>query len=153
MTILRWLLLSLVAWLGAAAPGPLAGRAPAVAATVTFAAYDVFVDSGNAPLGAWQFEWLAPGGKQVAIVGVEGGDGVFATAPHYDAAALQGGRIVVAAFAAADGGLPLGRARVARVHLRIEGDAPPFAVQLQACADGFGNDLRGAVSWTKTESK
>lgn len=115
-----------------------------------FEAFDVFVDSGDAALGAWQFEWLVQAGK-ASIVGVEGGDGVFAAAPYYDAAALQGGRILVAAFSTAEA-LPRGRTRVARVHMQSEGGAK-FAVRLQASADGKGEALAAEITWKKMESK
>jgi hypothetical protein len=115
-----------------------------------FAAYDVFVDSGDKSLGAWQFEWLVRGGG-ARIVGLEGGDAAFAKAPHYDPAALQGGRILVAAYAT-DRELPRGKSRVARVHLMIDAGAKPeFAVQLQACAGGDGAALAANVSWQKME--
>ena len=105
-----------------------------------------------APLGAYQFEWLVNGGK-ASIVGVEGGEAkAFAPAPYYDPKALQGGRIVIAAFSTASD-LPQGKTRVARVHLRIEGTAPQFAVQLQACADGNGAVLDAAIAWQKKETK
>lgn len=122
-------------------------------AASTFAAFDVFVDSGTRSLGAWQFEWLVPGGG-ARIVGVEGGEhAAFARAPHYDPAALQGGRILVAAFST-DRELPRGRTRVARVHLMIDAStSPEFAVQLQASADGEGAALAATVSWQRMESK
>jgi hypothetical protein len=118
-----------------------------------FAAFDVFVDSGSQALAAWQFEWLVPGGG-ARIVGVEGGEhAAFAPAPYYDPAALQGGRILVAAFStAAD--LPHGRTRVARLHLMIDqGRTPEFAVRLQACAGSDGADLTADITWQKMESK
>lgn len=128
-------------------------QAPRPQGAPTFAAFDVFVDSGDKTLGAWQFEWLVRGGG-ARIVGVEGGEhATFAKAPHYDAAALQGGRILVAAYST-DRELPRGRTRVARVHLMIDaGVAPEFAVQLQASADGEGAALSATVAWQKTESK
>lgn len=122
------------------------------APAVSFAAYDVFIDSGVHPLGAYQFEWLVQQGV-ASIVGVEGGDGVFTAAPYYDPAALQGGRIVIAAFSTARE-LPQGRTRVARLHLQIEGGAlPQFAAKLQACADGAGAAMAGEINWQRMESK
>ena len=131
----------------------LAPQDPQPAGSPTFAAFDVFVDSGNKTLGAWQFEWLVRGGG-ARIVGVEGGEhAAFAAAPHYDPAALQGGRILIAAYSTAKE-LPRGRTRVARVHLRIDaGPSPEFAVQLQASADGEGAALSATVAWQKMESK
>ena len=119
----------------------------------TFAAFDVFVDSGAQALAAWQFEWLVPGGG-ARIVGVEGGEhAAFAQAPYYDPAALQGGRILVAAFSTA-AELPHGRTRVARLHLMIDqGRTAEFAVRLQACAGSDGADLSADITWQKMESK
>jgi hypothetical protein len=135
--------------------GGVTGRvtAPQEPARPAFAAYDVFVDAGNAALGAYQFEWVVRGGG-ARIVGVEGGEHpAFAAAPFYDPAALQGGRILIAAFSTAKE-LPHGRTRVARVHLMVDpGAAPQYAVQLQACADGAGADLSASVAWQKMESK
>src|SRR5262245_44655376 len=131
-----------------------AGPAPQdpAAPTPTFAAYDVYVDAGAHALGAFQFAWLVTAGR-AQIVGIEGGDGVFAPAPYYDAAALHGGRVLVGAFATA-GERPHGRARVARVHLMIEaGPAPQFAVRLQAVADDRGDELAAKIEWQRTESK
>jgi hypothetical protein len=131
----------------------LAPQDPQATAGPTFAAFDVFVDSGTQTLGAYQFEWLVRGGG-ARIVGVEGGEhAAFAQAPCYDSAALQGGRILIAAFStAAD--LPHGRTRVARVHLMIDqGQAPEFAVRLQACAGSDGADVSATVTWQKMESK
>ena len=118
-----------------------------------FEAWDVFVDSGAQALGAYQFEWLVRGGG-ARIVGVEGGEhAAFATAPYYDPAALQGGRIVIAAFSTSKD-LPHGRTRVARVHLLVDtGSKPEFAVQLQACADGDGATLQAEVTWKRMEQK
>lgn len=118
----------------------------------TFTAYDVFVDSGASALGAYQFEWSVAKGA-ASIVGVEGGDGVFAKAPYYDPAALQGGRIVIAAFATAKD-LPQGRTRVARLHLHEDGDvAATYAATLTACADGAGAALTATMTWQKKETK
>jgi len=133
------------------APQQLAASASANGAA-TFVACDVFVDSGDRALGAFQFEWLVRAGA-AQIVGVEGGDGVFAPAPFYDAAALQGGRILVGAFVT-EGERPRGRNRVARVHLLVEaGPAPQFAVRLQACADDRGEALTAKIEWQQTETK
>jgi hypothetical protein len=143
----RTLFAFLMLWFGAHSAAP-----PQEPAAATFAAYDVFVDAGDQALGAYQFEWHVRRGA-AQIVGVEGGAAAFAGAPFYDPAALQGGRIVIAAFStAAD--LPVGRTRVARVHLRIgPGEAPQYEVRLQACAGREGETLTATVDWKKMESK
>ena len=91
---------------------------------VRFAPVHIYLDSGNKPLAAYQFEIKAAVG-QIKIVGVEGGQHqAFNEAPYYDPAALANDRIIIAAF---DTGseLPRGRTRIATIHLQIIGDAEP----------------------------
>lgn len=80
-----------------------------------FVAYDVFIQTGDQALAAYQFELIGDASR-AKIVGVEGGEGPFAPAPYYDPAALQGGRIIIAAFTL-DEKPPAGKVRVARVHM------------------------------------
>ncbi len=111
-----------------------------------FAAYDVWIDSGSAPLAAWQVEVVAPAGS-VKLVGVEGGDaGAFATPPYYDPRALaHGERIVLAAFDTGSA-LPSGRTRVARLHVMVHGpDEPRFEARIVAAADAEGRALDAQV--------
>lgn len=110
-----------------------------------FVVKDVWVDAGVHTLGAWQFEFAITGNAR--IVSLEGGDhAAFAAAPYYDPAALQKGRIVVAAFST-DAALPTGRTRVARLHLLVDaGVEPRYAAVLQACADGDGKVLDATVA-------
>lgn len=86
-----------------------------------FLVLDVYVDTGAAQLASWQVEVTLATGK---LVGVEGGEpAAFHDAPRYDPAALQGGRVVLAALAVGDT-LPTGRVRVARIHVMDEGTEP-----------------------------
>jgi hypothetical protein len=79
-----------------------------------FVAVDVYVEAGDKKLAAWQVEIDTD--DRAAIVGVEGGEpAAYREPPTYDAAALQGGKIVLAAFTKGDA--PSGRVRVARLHL------------------------------------
>lgn len=79
-----------------------------------FVAVDVYVEAGDKKLAAWQIEIGTD--DRAAIVGVEGGEpAVYREPPTYDPAALQGGKIVLAAFTTGDA--PSGRVRVARLHL------------------------------------
>ena len=66
---------------------------------------------------------------------VQGGDpACWSAAPYYDAAALQGGRIIIAAFTL-DEKAPAGRVRVARIHLQESGvGLPDYASKLKAAA-------------------
>ncbi len=83
-----------------------------------FVAVDVWVDAGAAALAAYQLELRC---DRAAIVGVEGGNGPhYADPPRYDPAALQGGRIVLAAFTTKPSP-PRGVVRVARLHLLESG--------------------------------
>lgn len=79
-----------------------------------FVAVDVYVDAGDRKLAAWQAEIRTD--DRAAIVGVEGGEAVaYREPPTHDPAALQGGKIILAAFTTGDA--PSGRVRVARLHL------------------------------------
>lgn len=115
-----------------------------VAAEARFEAVDVIVDSPDAPLATYQFEFMAPAG--VSIVGVESGEhAAYREAPYYDAAALMGGRIIVGALG--DGtDLPTGPTRVARLHLRIEGGAEPrYECVLRVAADADAKRIGNAA--------
>ena len=89
-----------------------------------FQAIEIFVDSGEAPLAAWQIELTI---DDATIVGVEGGEpDAWRDPPHYDPEALTGGRIILAAFTTDEA--PAGRVRVARLHVEASGDAAERAV-------------------------
>ncbi len=132
---MKWLLpfaaVAAFLWLSAGSAHSQAPRASAA----HFASVDVWLDSGATGLAAWQLELRDPSGR-TRVVGVEGGDhAAYAEPAHYDPKALMGERIVLAAFSTSDD-LPHGRTRVARVHLRVEGEAPPDLVhELVAAAD------------------
>lgn len=84
-----------------------------------FYTLDVYIDTGDTPLAAFQFEVISPG----KIVGVGHAD-FSDEAPYYDPAALQGGRIIIAAFTT-DADPPSGRVRVARLHMYFSGAGKP----------------------------
>lgn len=142
----------LIAALAAAAIGawlaPSRGEQPApqpfAREAVRFETVDIFIDVGTSSLAAYQFELLASDGA--TIVGVEGGEsGAYAEAPYYDAAALAGGRIIVGALA--DEGEPTtGAARVARLHMRVEGGvAPRYECVLRVAATADASPIAGAT--------
>ena len=114
-----------------------APQRPSPGGSVRFGAVDVFIDSGPAALAAYQFELKVAAGD-VTLVGVEGGEHrAFANPPYYDPKALSQQRIVIAAFDTG-GDLPTGRTRVARLMVRVRGDAAPAydaAVQVAASPD------------------
>lgn len=134
----------------------LLGQAPAPAPSVadTFITADVFIDSGPAPLAAWQVEFtgtLGGGGRgTVELVGIEGGDpGPFAQPAYYDPAALAGNRVVLGAFTTQAAGLPTGRTRVARLHLHVSGPAgaaPTLSTTLIAAADAAGAPIHATTT-------
>lgn len=118
-------------------------------AATHFSTVEVFVDSGNQPLGAYQVSFTATSGD-VKIVGIEGGEhSAFKEAPHYDPKAIQHERAILAAFntASADN-LPKGRTRVATVHVQITGAMTPvYAVKLEAAANHEGSRVTGQTSF------
>jgi hypothetical protein len=118
--------------------------------TVRFAWIDLFIDSGDAPLAAYQIDLTTIAGD-VAIVGVEGGaHDAFTDAPHYDPAALRNDHLILADFSLADAdALPTGRTRIARIHVQITGDAEPdFNITLEAAADDQGKTIAADANWT-----
>jgi len=127
------LLLLLVPGMGSAPPG-------------RFEAVDVFVDTAEAPLAAWQFELTAARGR-VEIVGVEGGEHrAFADPPYYDPAALQHDRVIIAAYDTGDD-LPTGKTRIARLHLYVQGAGDPeYAVRLDVAAGSDGAEIPATVT-------
>ena len=116
---------------------------------VRFAAVDVFVDSGDKPLAAYQFEMTARVGA-FKIVGVEGGaDAAFKQPPYYDPAALSRERIVIAAFNTGRD-LPKGKTRVARIHVQISGnEEPQYDVKLVVAASMDGEKISATATWSK----
>ena len=124
---------------------------PEIQPKVRFAPVHIYLDSGNKPLAAYQFELKAAAG-QIKIVGVEGGQHkAFEEAPYYDPAALTNDRIIIAAF---DTGseLPKGRTRIATIHLQIIGDAEPdYELKLTVAADADANEIPAKISFEKGE--
>ena len=119
------LLLSCAVLLGAA-PTPDDDLPAADASTtqpIRFAFVDVTLDPHGAPLAAYQVEIIADP-RRAKLAGVEGGDhAAFKTPPYYDPAALNGHRIILAAFNTA-AELPKAPFRAARLHVQITGPDP-----------------------------
>ena len=119
-------------------------------AAARFAVVDVYVDT-TAPLAAWQFELRERHGE-MQVVGVENGDSrAYPEAPYYDRAAVDRGaadRIIVASFSlrpAAE--LPVGRARLATVHVRLTGSASPdYQLQLVAAGAADGRPIDAKIT-------
>jgi len=103
---------------------------------VRFVALDVYVDTGDTPLAAYQIEIVT----KALIVGVEGGEPAFySEPPYYDPRALRGGRIILAAFTTAVKP-PAGKLRVARVHLQDTGKSD-YKTRLMTAATPGGERI------------
>jgi hypothetical protein len=132
---------------GQAASAP--STAPAEAGGPSrFSAVHVYVDSGDKPLAAYQFELTAKSGS-AKLVGLEGGDhAAFRQPPYYDPRALLNDKVIVAAFStAAD--LPKNKTRVATLMVRVAGQGEPtYDARLTAAAtaDGGRIDARLTVA-------
>ena len=136
----------------------LCGTAPAQpssthAAGVRFAAVDIFVDSADKPVAAYQLEFSVTNGV-AKIVGIEGGEPpAFREAPFYDPKAMQHERVILAAFST-DKQLPSGKSRVATIHLQITGEASPqLGLHLQVIADSDGKKVSATTSFEMRAKK
>lgn len=120
---------------------------------VRFAPLHIYLDSGNRPLAAYQFELKATAG-QIKIVGVESGEHkAFKEAPYYDPAALANDRIIIAAFNTGRE-LPKGRTRIATIHLQITGDIEPeYELNLTVAADADGKEIPANIDLTRGNRK
>lgn len=120
---------------------------PTTAPAARFAAVNVVIDTGGAPLAAYQIEIKARG-ADVTIVGIEGNVAVpaFAEPPYYDPRALLDDRLILAAYSTrAD--LPAGSVRVATVHVLIAGDATPrYDARLVVAAGADGKEIAARAS-------
>lgn len=118
---------------------------------VRFATVEILIETGAEPLAAWQLEWSDLSGR-ASLVGIEGGEHrAFAEPARYDPQALAGGRVVLAAFSLAEE-LPVGRTRVASLHLEVSGAGPvPGTCRLVAAADAEGRELEARVALVASE--
>jgi hypothetical protein len=121
---------------------------------VRFSAVDIYVDSKDKPLAAYQLEVSAPG-SDVKITGIEGGEhAAFSHPPYYDPKAMQQERVIIAAFSTnAVDNLPAGKTRVATIHFQVRGATPEFQLKLQAAADASGNKIRAEASAQERKPK
>lgn len=131
---------------------PPAARTPAPAATAPrFEAVDIYIDSGDKPLAAYQIE-LKADAVDVKAVGIEGGEApAFRQPPYYDPAALHENqlheRIVLAAFST-DRDLPAGRTRIARVHVQTSGagnQQTHYSIKLETAGTSDGSRIEAKV--------
>ncbi len=108
--------------------------------SVRFDAIDVYVQTGDRPLAAYQLDLSAAKGD-VTIVGIEGGESeVFTAPPYYDPSAIQNDRVIIAYFStAASDALPRGKVRIATIHVQIVGNVQPVydaKITVAATVDG-----------------
>ena len=90
----------------------------------TFQGFDLWIDSGNRRLVAYQVE-INYDRRLAKIVGLEGGScAAYRQPPYYDSQGFAGGRIIVAAFTTAHAIAPQGRIRVARIHIATNTSKP-----------------------------
>jgi len=128
----------------AAVEQPSANRV-ALPAGSRFEMVDVFVDSAKEPLAAWQIEFKATGG-QVEIVGIERGENKdFQDPPYYDPAAMATSRVAIGAFNLTDR-LPVGKTKVARLHLRVLDGKPVYAAKLIVAGNKEGKSIEAQAS-------
>ena len=114
-----------------------------------FEAIDVYVNSGNQRLAAWQLE-VKSTANDVQIVGIEGGEHpAFQEAPYYDKRAMNNNRVIIAAFSTGDD-LPSGRSRVARIHVQVRGPgARTWLSELTTSATADGTRIPAEISIAK----
>jgi len=124
---------------------------PSTSPKVHFKPIDIYIDSGDEQLAAYQFELTTKAG-QVKIVGVEGGQHTaFAGPPYYDPAALQNDRIIIAAFNTSKD-LPKSKTRVATLHMQSTGDTEPqYEIKLIVAANSNGKKISGIITLVNGE--
>jgi hypothetical protein len=112
---------------------------------IHFLGMDLWVDSGNDALAAYQVE-ITYDRSAVRIVGLEGGQaGSYKNAPYYDQKGFESGRIIVAAFTTGKD-TPKGRTRVATIHIAVEGNATPeLTCKLMTAAKSGGQRISPGV--------
>ena len=118
---------------------------------VRFAALDIYLETAE-PLAAWQFELRESAGR-VRVVGVENGDSAaFDGTPYYDLETVSEGaadRIIVADYSMRPAEeLPVGRSRIATVHVQLEGPADPdYVLSLMAAGGADGEPIEASIDF------
>lgn len=110
-----------------------------------FRSIEVIVDPAGSNLAAYQIEIFVRGDAQ--IVGVEGGEHpAFNAAPYYDPAALNQGRIIIAAFSTATD-VPSKTTRVVTLHVREQVPGPvEYEAKSVTAANTHGTAINVVVS-------
>ena len=140
-------------WAAPAAPDNQDNPGKQSGETLRFDAVHVFIDTGAMALAAYQLSLQATTGN-VRIVGIEGSDHhAFANPPYYDPIAIQGDRVIIGAFSTADVDLlPIGRTRIATIHVQITGGQAEYDAQLTVSAGVDGLAIPGRLTLV-TESQ
>ncbi|HVQ65315.1 MAG TPA: hypothetical protein VMT78_12315 [Terriglobia bacterium] len=147
---MKWLRASIVLLsLQAVSAGPQAAET-----AVRFETVDVFVDTTDKALAAYQLEFFA-GAGDAKIAGIEGGmHPAFATPPYYDPKAMQQDRVILGAFTTNEAtALPTGKTRVATIHLQTVGTPPDFQIRLQAAADADGKTITAEATFQERNTR
>lgn len=112
------LILLTLSWAFADEVGPGTGEKD-----IRFQAMDIFIDSKTEALAAFQVD-VRYEKDRVKIVSLEGGETEsYQEPPYFDPKGMEHGRIILAGFTLDDP--PKGETRVARLHLRIQGEMMP----------------------------
>jgi hypothetical protein len=122
---------------------------------VLFRAVDIYVDSKDKPLAAYQIEFSATNGN-ARIVGIEGGEHpAFSEPPFYDPKAMQHERVIIAAFSTNIVSiLPKGKTRIATIHIQTSSAVEPeFELKLQVAANSKGNKIAAEASAEERKPK
>ncbi len=122
-----------------------------VVAPPHFQTVDIYIDTGEKPLAAYQFSLRSLSGNAL-LSGIAGADHpAFSKPPYYDPKALIDERVVIAALST-DESLPSGRTRVARLTVQVSGgEDPRYELTLQAAAGPDGNPVPAKVTVEATE--
>jgi len=148
---MKWLLAAILVFMGQA----LLAQPQVPDNAGGFETVDVFVEPTDSPLAAYQLEFFAASGD-VKIAGIEGGaHPAFAEPPFYDPKAMQRERVVLAAFSTdAAPNLPVGKTRVATIHVQVRGtNRPEFRIRLQTAANARGKTMAAEATFEERKSK
>ena len=122
--------------------------------TIHFTSVDIWVNSGEEALAAYQTEIVYDKNK-IIVVGIEGGEkNGFKRAPFYDLKGMKSGRIIIASFIKNKQNALNGKARIARLHLQVSGEKyNDFSIKLMAAANVKGEKIQPSVKIIKTDKK
>ena len=108
---------------------------------VKFMAIDVYADSRDKQLVAWQLQLQYP--ETIKLISIENGESkAFDRLPDYNKKLADKGRVVIAAFTTNDQAAPKGENRIMRLHIQYTGDKKPqFNISVLAAASPGGKRI------------